>query len=281
VERDVSLRETLVAQLERTGILRRPEIAAAMRRVPRHRFLSGVTLDEAYADRAIAIKMQGEEIVSSISQPGMIAQMLELLAARPGDRVLEIGTGSAYNAALLSDIVGPRGCVTTIDLDADLARRAGATLEALGYDNVRVRAADGAFPAHSATPYDRLIVTARADDVASAWWDAVREEARLVVPLRLVHAGEYAVGFVLRGRLLRSVGLHPCAFIAMRGEIAEPVASELFYRDPSGPNQQACLRRVASIVAVRREDATPTLLDEADLVIARPVSLFAVSFLSL
>ena len=278
MESDARLRETLVTHLERTGILHQPEIAAAMRRVPRHRFLPGVPLGDAYADRAIAIKMRGAEIVSSISQPGMIAQMLELLSARAGDRVLEIGTGSAYNAALLGEIVGPQGSVTTIDLDVEIAERAQATLGALGYTNVRVLAADGTVARGDGAPYDRLVVTARTDDVAAAWWESIGEGARLVIPLRLEGAGEYAVGFDVRARTLHSVGVCPCAFIALRGEAAEPSASEIFYRDPAGRNRQTCLRGVAEVMAVRREDATPSLLNDADLVIARPVTLFAVRF---
>lgn len=274
------LRETMVAHLERTGILRQPNVAAAMRSVPRHHFLPEVPVEDAYADRAIAIKSHGSEVVSSISQPGMIVQMLELLGASAGDRVLEIGTGSGYNAALLAELVGPSGSVTSVDLDPELALTAAHRLQSLDYANVTVLAADGANPCSGAPPYDRLIVTARADDVASAWWDAVRDGARLVVPLRLERAGEYAVGFVRGERRLASVGVHPCAFVPIRGEAADATSSELFYRDPTQTLGTACVRRVASVVAVRREDATTALLDEADLVIARPVSLFGVSFIS-
>lgn len=250
-----------------------------MRAVPRHRFLPGKALDEAYADRAIAIKMDGPDIASSISQPAMIALMLELLAPAPGDRILEIGTGSGYNAALLAEIVGPEGSVTTIDLDEDLASRARATLDELGYRNVRVLAADGGLQIERAQ-FDGLVVTARSDDVAAAWWQALPAGARLVLPLRLEAAGEYAVGFVREddGRL-QSVGVHPCAFIALRGEAAAPSASDIFYRDPERRGSGfACMRRVADVVAVRREDATQDFLGEADLVIARPASLFAIRF---
>lgn len=279
MERDATLRELMVSHLERGGVLRRPAVAAAMRAVPRHRFLPGKALDEAYADRAIAIKMDGPDIASSISQPAMIALMLELLAPAPGDRILEIGTGSGYNAALLAEIVGPEGSVTTIDLDEDLASRARTTLDELGYRNVRVLAADGGLQIERAQ-FDGLVVTARSDDVAAAWWQALPVGARLVLPLRLEAAGEYAVGFVREddGRL-QSVGVHPCAFIALRGEAAAPSASDIFYRDPERRGGGfACMRPVADVVAVRREDATQDFLGEADLVIARPASLFAIRF---
>jgi protein-L-isoaspartate(D-aspartate) O-methyltransferase len=278
MERDAILREAMVSQLERAGTLRLAPVAKAMRRVPRHRFLPDTPLDEAYADRAIAIKMKDGEIVSSISQPGMIVLMLELLAVEPGARILEIGTGSGYHAALLAELVGPEGSVTTTDLDADLAGRARATLRELGYANVCVLAADGGRAMVDSTRFDRTIVTARSDDVAEAWWHGLREGARLVLPLRLEAAGEYAIGFVRRGRQLQSVGLHPCAFLALRGEAAATGASDLFYRDPAQRNAFVRLRRVADVVAVRKQDATPALLDESDLVIARPVTVFAVRF---
>jgi protein-L-isoaspartate(D-aspartate) O-methyltransferase len=280
VERDATLREAMVSQLERNRILHRPAVAAAMRTVPRHRFLPGMAVEDAYADRAIALKTDAGEVLSSISQPGMIVLMLELLSPSPGDRVLEVGTGSGYNAALLAELVGAGGSVTTVDLDEEMAAGARDTLRGLGYSNVRVLAADGSLQTFAGLEYDDVVVTARSDDIAAAWWDALAENARLVVPLRLEGAGEYAVGFV-RGRdgLLRSVGAYPCAFIALRGDAANSQASDIFYRG-SGPraSSPACLRRVAEVTAVRRESATPALLGDADVVIARPISLFAVKF---
>lgn len=270
----------MVSQLERSRVLRRPAVAAAMRSVPRHRFLPGVALEDAYADRAIALKADGSEVLSSISQPGMIALMLELLSPAPGDRVLEIGTGSGYNAALLAELIGSGGWVTTMDLDEELAARARWTLAETGYGNVRVLAGDGSLPTFGDQRYDDVVVTARSDDVAAVWWEALAEGGRLVLPLRLEGVGEYAVGFA-RGDdgLLRSVGVHPCAFIALRGEGAGQRGGDVFYRRPRGRgNSPACLRPVAAVKAVRRESATPALLGDADVVVARPVSLFAVTF---
>lgn len=279
MERDAVLREAMVTSMERAGALRSRSVAAALRSVPRHRFLPETPLDLAYADRAIAIKAADGEVLSSISQPSMIALMLELLAPEPGNRVLEVGTGSGYHAALLSELVGPCGSVTTTDLDAELTGRAGAVLGDLGYGNVRVLTADGAAPL-SGTRFERIVVTARTEDVASAWWDELSETARLVVPLRLEGAGEYAVGFIRKGAELESVGVHPCAFLALRGTTAQTLEVETFYRDPTQRSARVRLQRVASVRAVRRADALPSLLEEADLIIARPVTVFAVSFTS-
>src|SRR6185437_14365191 len=179
MDRDAALREAMVARLERTGVLRSHAAGAAMRAVPRHRFLPGASLDDAYADRAIALKTDQAEVVSSISQPGMIALMLDLLAPAPGDRVLEIGTGSGYNAALLAELVGPAGSVTTIDLDQEMAANARRVLNETGHANVRVLAADGAAGGVDGR-FDRVVVTARTDDVAAAWWDALDSGGRIV-----------------------------------------------------------------------------------------------------
>jgi protein-L-isoaspartate(D-aspartate) O-methyltransferase len=279
MDRQASLRERMLSHLERNGTLRAAAVANAMRAVPRHRFLPGFSIEEAYADRAIAIKLRDDEVVSSISQPSMIAQMLELLAPLPGDRVLEIGTGSGYNAALLAEMVGPQGHVTTVDLDGDLVESARTTWEMLGYERICAYAADGSARISDRTPYDRLVVTARSDDIAAAWWQMLRLGGRLVVPLRLEGAGEYAVGFIHREDGLRSVGVHPCAFIALRGENTASEKGDVFYRDPSRRSNTACIRAVSEILAVRREQATEALLHNSDIVIARPTTLFAIRFI--
>ncbi len=276
MEHDEALREALVSHLQRAGVLHLPSVAAAMRTVPRHRFIPAAPLEYAYADRAIAIKMHGDEIVSSISQPGMIAQMLELLDPAAGSRVLEIGTGSGYNAALLAHIVGPHGRVTTIDLDGELVERARTLLREVGCANVEVIAADGAGDIVERARFDRIIVTARTQDIAQTWWDALEDGARLVVPLRLEGAGEYAVGFVRREHRLVSVGVHPCAFIALRGEAQ--AGGDVFYRDPAQRVIPACVRPIESVIAVRGADATAALLEEADIVVAGSVTLFAITF---
>ena len=275
---DAALREALVSQLRRNGAVRTERVAAAFRTVPRHRFVPGMPVNQAYADHAVAIKTLDDEVVSSISQPGMIAQMLELLAPSQGDDLLEVGTGSGYNAALLAELVGRTGSVTSLELDAELAESAREILSELGYDNVTVVAADASSYPFAPERYDGITVTARSDDIAAPWWEALRDGGRIVIPLRLESAGEYAIGFERHGKALRSFGAYPCAFIAMRGEAGAPAEGDIFFRDPADRNAKVCVRRVSEVLAVRREDATPELLDRADVVIARPVSMFAVTF---
>src|SRR5262249_3135273 len=161
---------------------------------------------------------------------GMIAQMLELLGPARGDDVLEVGTGSGYNAALLAELVGRTGTVTTLELDAELAGLARATLREQGYENVTVVAADASAYPLEAGRYDGIAGTARSDDIAAPWWQALRDGGRMVIPLRLESAGEYAVGFERTGNTLRSVGAQPCAFIAIRGEAGTPAEGDVFYR---------------------------------------------------
>ncbi len=273
---EATLRDTLISNLEHAGMLRSPRIIAAMRKVPRHRFVPELTIEEAYADRAVAIKTHDETILSSISQPGMIAQMLELLGANEGARVLEIGTGSGYNAALLAEIVGSSGRVTTVELDAELANRARSTIESLGYGNVAVLVEDGTRIREPA--FDRLVVTARTDDIAAAWWRILPDGARIVVPLVLESVGEYAVGFVRRGDRLQSIGACPCAFIELRTQPPQGM-SGVFYRDATPREGRPCIRTMRDVEAVPVERATPQLLDDADLVIARPVTMFAVTLM--
>src|SRR5215204_4057723 len=119
--------------------------------------------------------------ISSSSQPAIMAVMLDQLDVRPGQRVLEIGTGTGYNAALLAELVGGSGAVTTVDIDADLVEQAGRNLDAAGVGGVDVVRGDGSaggvdvvrgdgsagWP--DAAPYDRIILTAAARDLAPAW----------------------------------------------------------------------------------------------------------------
>src|SRR6476660_2691595 len=114
------LRTALVAQLEREGALHDVAVRAAMRAVPRHLFLPNEPLERAYANDAIATKFADGVSISSASQPAIVALMLEQLAPAPGMRVLEIGAGTGYNAALLRTLVGPTGHITTVDIDADI-----------------------------------------------------------------------------------------------------------------------------------------------------------------
>src|SRR5689334_18059122 len=137
------LRERMVAQLRAGKALHDEAVARALLRVPRHLFLPRVPLAQAYADAAVPTHWEDGVPVSSASQPAIVALMLEQLQVAPGMRVLEIGAGTGYNAALLAELVGPTGHVTTIDIDPQIAAEAHEHLAAAGYSDVRVLAGDG------------------------------------------------------------------------------------------------------------------------------------------
>ncbi len=163
------LHQALVDQLVQRGALSDPAIEAAFRAVPRHLFLPDVALEQIYQNQPVVTKYEQELPISSSTQPGMMATMLYQLGLAPGLRVLEIGAGTGYNAALLASLVGPSGQVVTLDLDADIVTEAQSHLAAAGYPQVTVVMGDGANGYAASAPYDRIIVTAGAWDVFPAW----------------------------------------------------------------------------------------------------------------
>lgn len=148
-----SARNRMVSRLEDTGRIDRPATAAAMRAVPRHAFVSQGQRSEAYADRPLGI---GEG--QTISAPHMVAMMTDLLELDRGDRVLEVGTGCGYHAAMTAEIVGAEN-VYSIEYHASLAEQAADKLERTGYGATHIRAGDGneGWPEHA--PYDAAYLT--------------------------------------------------------------------------------------------------------------------------
>jgi len=123
------LRQALIDSLIERKILTSPWTVRAFQEVPRHLFVPQVPLEEAYEDKVILHKMVDDKLLSTASQPSMIGIMLEQLGLRPGHKVLEIGAGTGYNAALMAAIVGEEGLVVTIDIDDDLVDGARACLD--------------------------------------------------------------------------------------------------------------------------------------------------------
>ncbi|MGA2532611.1 MAG: protein-L-isoaspartate(D-aspartate) O-methyltransferase [Candidatus Aminicenantales bacterium] len=155
--------------------VRDPAILDALRTVPRHLFIPPQLRSEAYGDFPLPI---GEG--QTISQPYVVAVMTESVALGKGDKVLEIGTGSGYQAAVLSLLAAS---VYSIEINERLARRAADTLESLGYANVRVRSGDGFFGWPEQAPFDAIIVTCAVDSVPPRLLEQLAEGGRLVVPL--------------------------------------------------------------------------------------------------
>jgi protein-L-isoaspartate(D-aspartate) O-methyltransferase len=212
------LREAMVDHIAHSGYLRTAQVEAALRRVPRHRFLPGTDLEAAYADGIVNTKFDDEgRPLSCASQPLIVAMMLEQLDAQPGHRVLEIGAGTGYNAALLAEIVGPTGHVTTIDIHADVADRARQALATSGYSNVTVIAGDGALGHPAGAPYDRIIVTVGPNDLPPTWTDQLAGRGRMVVPLHW-RGQARSIVFEHQAGHLRSRSIQLCGFIPMEGQ---------------------------------------------------------------
>src|SRR5262249_6156837 len=152
-------------------------------------FLPGIPLQEAYADEPVYTKHDTTGArISAASQPKIVAMMLEQLQLKPGHRVLELGAGTGYNAALMATITGQTGHVTTIDVDDDLVENARKHLAATGITNVDVVLADGATGHPEAAPFDRVIATVGAFEVPTAWLNQLATSGRLVAPVRLAGA---------------------------------------------------------------------------------------------
>lgn len=185
VDDAVTLRQAMVAALRDEGLITTEGVAAAMNAVPRHDFAPGEPLDKVYQTNTTLvpkIDAQGRQ-TSVVSASHIQAIQLEQADVRPGMNVLEIGSGG-YNAALIAEMVGPTGSVTTVDIDADVIDRARAGLQRAGYEQVNVVLADAEHGVAQHAPYDRIIVTVGAWDVPPAWLDQLTRHGRIVVPLR-------------------------------------------------------------------------------------------------
>jgi len=168
--RDRMVRE----QIEARGISQ-PEVLAALRSVPRHRFVPEGLLQSAYSDQPLPI---GEG--QTISQPYIVALMTDVIQAKPSDRVLEIGTGSGYQAAILSGLVAQ---VYTIEIKQPLLLNAQSLLNKLCYKNVECRDGDGYFGWPEAAPFDAIMITAAVDHIPPPLVKQLRDGGRLVLPL--------------------------------------------------------------------------------------------------
>jgi protein-L-isoaspartate(D-aspartate) O-methyltransferase len=168
-------RRVMVESQIRTRGVRDPLVLAAMAKVPRHLFVPESLRDHAYADEPLPIGYG-----QTISQPFLVAYMTETLALRGGEKVLEIGTGSGYQTAVLAEIARE---VFSLEIVEPLSQRARAVLDELGYANVRTRIGDGAKGWPGEAPFDAIIVTAAAPVVPATLEQQLADGGRMIVPV--------------------------------------------------------------------------------------------------
>ena len=170
----IDRRRMIVEQLARRGITAQ-DVLTVIENLPRERFVPEKLQDLAYTDQALAI-----DCGQTISQPYIVALMTQALELSGQERVLEIGTGSGYQSALLAVLAR---MVITIERHAELSERAVATLEALGFENIKFVVGDGTLGWPDAAPYDRMVAAAAAQQIPPALWEQLREGGILVIPL--------------------------------------------------------------------------------------------------
>jgi protein-L-isoaspartate(D-aspartate) O-methyltransferase len=219
-----------------------PHLLAPFARLPRHWFVDQVYLADAagamptwpravtpettdpdllsavYSDHALCIQVCGGVGTSSTSQPSLMAQMMADAGLQTGARVLEIGTGTGWNGALMADVVGPTGRVVSLECDQELAAAARRHLAVAGYeDRVEVRHTDGVAGAADAAPFDAILVTVGCPDIPRPWLEQLAEGGRLVMPFALPDESAPLLRLVRRGDTWSGEFLRWTWFVALRG----------------------------------------------------------------
>lgn len=187
------------------------KVLSAMRRVPRHRFVPAEYQDLAYQNSPLPIGYE-----QTISQPVIVAHMTELLAVQPDDRILEIGTGSGYQAAVLGELCKH---VFTMEIVAPLGRRAKDLLDELGYRQVQVRIGNGYRGWPEEAPFDKIIVTCAPDEIPKPLLDQLAPGGRMVIPVGGQFQTQYLVEITKseKGRISRKEH-YPVRFVPMTGK---------------------------------------------------------------
>ncbi len=208
-----ALREHMVADQLRARDIKDESVLRAMLKVPRHEFVPAGILGSAYDDTALPLALG-----QTISQPYIVAYMTQALHLQGTERVLEIGTGSGYQAAVLAEIVPE---VYTVEILDELTKRAQATLGSLGYKNVHFRTGDGYQGWPEAAPFDGIIVTAAPDHVPQPLIDQLKPGGRMIIPV-----GRFEQDLVLIEKTSSGVTRRstiPVRFVPMTGKALQPV----------------------------------------------------------
>jgi protein-L-isoaspartate(D-aspartate) O-methyltransferase len=203
-------REMVEHDLKGRGI-RDEKVLRAMSKIERHLFVDQKYRDEAYDDHPLPID-EGQ----TISQPYVVAMMTEALKLKPSDKVLEIGTGSGYQAAVLTEIVDK---VYTIEIRKKLAEKAEKLLDTLGYENIEVKHDDGYYGWEKYAPFDAIIVTASANHIPPPLIKQLKEGGRLIIPLGSTLYFQVLTLATKKDDELKIRQMGPVAFVPMTGEV--------------------------------------------------------------
>lgn len=195
-------------QIEARGVSDE-RVLAAMRAVPRHEFVPEEYLGQSYEDHPLPIGFG-----QTISQPYVVALMTELLQIQPGDRVLEVGTGSGYQAAILAELTNE---VYTVEIIPELATPAAERLQRLGYTQVQVSSRDGYYGWEEFGPYDAIIVTAAPDHIPPSLVQQLKDGGRLIIPVGPPGSYQTLWQIIKQGEQLVSRNLGPVRFVPLTG----------------------------------------------------------------
>lgn len=205
--------ELVENDIEGAGIMNE-DVLRAMKTVPRHEFVPPDFLDQAYEDHPLPIGYG-----QTISQPFIVAWMTELLELQPGEKVLEIGTGSGYQAAILAELGYVE--VYSIEIVPELAESAAQRLEALGYTNVHVKQGDGYYGWEEYAPFDAIIVTAAPDHLPAPLAGQLSEGGRIVIPIGPPGSYQSLWKFVEEDGELKAYNIGDVAFVPFTGSGVE------------------------------------------------------------
>ncbi|GAA3863119.1 hypothetical protein GCM10022243_32020 [Saccharothrix violaceirubra] len=181
-----TLRAEMVAKVRKSGYAELSEVEQVLLDTPRHEFVPEADPVVAYDpwQAVITHRFEDGRSLSCASAPWLVAAMLDQLHVQPGNRILEIGAGTGYNACLLAQLTGRADLVTTIDIDPDVTAKASQALAATGYGDVHVITGDGGLGYADHAPYDHMIATVSPWDIPTQWWQQLAPGGRLVAPLR-------------------------------------------------------------------------------------------------
>jgi protein-L-isoaspartate(D-aspartate) O-methyltransferase len=202
------LREEMVkTQIENRGV-KDPATLAALRKVPRHSFVPADQVANAYEDRPLPIGYG-----QTISQPYIVGYMTEIIKPIPGQKVLEIGTGSGYQAAVLAEIVSK---VYTIEIVEELGKQATTRLKNLNYKNVEVKTADGYYGWKEHAPFDAIVVTAAAEYIPTALKEQLKDGGRMIIPVGSPYMTQQLMLIEKTGDKFRTSSKMPVRFVPFK-----------------------------------------------------------------